>query len=310
VALPLILQIQQSALNNSASLADALLKAKVVCFKLGLTEFGMWVDSELDGYMDGSYEELPEYRKLYGEPQYFNPYYGWQPITFGNAEVKQKTSLACVGMTIGAIERSLRDTDSTGEFSFSYPPDVEIDMQREAGWQHYRFRIKLTVPQCATIVEKVRNILLTWTLEMEKQGVLGNDLVFNEGDKEKSAQITESAINNIQISHVGSFVQNASYSVVQGEVYTSSMVTKGVHDLAQQVDRLLPTSDLPEDVQSKAKVALQEVEAAGREDRPDAGRLRRGLESLKRALAPAGEHVLSLAVDAAITKFFGPGQSG
>ena len=66
---PLILQIQEAALDGKAPITDALRKAKVACAKLGLAEFGRWVDSELNGYMDSKVADLPPYRKLYGTPQ-------------------------------------------------------------------------------------------------------------------------------------------------------------------------------------------------------------------------------------------------
>jgi hypothetical protein len=47
----LILQIQEAALDSKSSVTDALRKAKIACVKLGLTEFGNWVDLELTGYI-------------------------------------------------------------------------------------------------------------------------------------------------------------------------------------------------------------------------------------------------------------------
>jgi hypothetical protein len=65
---PLILQIQEAALDSKSSVTDALRKAKIACVKLELAEFGNWVDLELNGYI-GKVSELPEYRKLRGIPR-------------------------------------------------------------------------------------------------------------------------------------------------------------------------------------------------------------------------------------------------
>ena len=48
---PLILQIQEAALDSKSSVTDALRKAKIACVKLELAEFGNWVDLELNGYI-------------------------------------------------------------------------------------------------------------------------------------------------------------------------------------------------------------------------------------------------------------------
>jgi hypothetical protein len=55
-------------------------------------------------------------------------------------------------------------------------------------------------------------------MDMEKQGILGAGLVFNEQERAKSAAVTAKTVNNIHIAQVGSFVQNAENSVVQGGV--------------------------------------------------------------------------------------------
>ncbi|HBK09401.1 MAG TPA: hypothetical protein DDZ81_26655 [Acetobacteraceae bacterium] len=304
---PIILQMQRALLDSSTSLSKSLLKAKVVCFKLGLAEFEAWVDSENEGYMGKETDELPEYRILGGTPEAFNPYHGWQPMGFANAELKRKLSYAPIGMSIGAIEHSLCDTKSDGMFEFTYSPEMETKIRQALSWSDARLRIRLTVPQVAAIVEKVRSILLRWTLEMEKQGMLGNDLVFNEEDKEKSARVTEGVVNNIHIAQVGSFVQAATNSNVHGEVKSAGISTEGVRDLVQQVGQMLPASNLPQDIQDNTRAALQQLTEAQQSDKPDGGRLRKGFDMLKGALAPAGEHLLRVAVDAAVTKLVGPG---
>lgn len=83
---PLVLQIQQTALDSTSSVTGALRKAKIACVKLELTEFGNWVDCELNGYMNKKIEELPQYRILHGIPEAFNPYQGWKPIIFSSPE--------------------------------------------------------------------------------------------------------------------------------------------------------------------------------------------------------------------------------
>jgi hypothetical protein len=125
--MPLILQIQQAALDSNLSVTDALRKAKGACTKLSLSEFGNWVDLELNGYMNKSSEEVPEYRKPHGTLEAFSSYQGWLPIQFNNSEQEKAFSLAVIGMTIPALEESLRNASASpgGEFSFPYPPEVQ-----------------------------------------------------------------------------------------------------------------------------------------------------------------------------------------
>lgn len=304
---PLILQLQQALLDNSASLSEALRKAKVVCFKLELREFEAWVNSELDGYMHKSSEEVPKYRKLHGIPEAFSPYQGWMPIHFQTSQQQDSWSLAVIGMTVPAIEELLRSASASpgGVFGFPYPAEVQNAICQTLNWGDSPLRIRLDSSQVANILHAVRDNILNWTLEMEKQGILGSDLVFSEEDRRKSTQLTESVVTHIHIGSVGSFVQSATNSVVQGEVNTASTLAKGVHDLVQQIAQSLPTANLPAQVAEDTRKALDELREAENGDKPDSGRLRMGLEMLKRVVAPAGEHILKLGIDAVVTKLLG-----
>jgi hypothetical protein len=130
---PLILQIQEAALDSKSSVTDALRKAKITCVKLELAEFGNWVDLELNGYT-GKVSELPEYRKLRGIPEAFNRYQGWQPIMFQSPEQQKMLSFAPVGMSIAALDDSLRGAKPSGVFSFPYPPEIQCELRKSLNW--------------------------------------------------------------------------------------------------------------------------------------------------------------------------------
>jgi hypothetical protein len=156
------------------------------------------------------------------------------------------------------------------------------------------------------IPHTVRNILLEWTIDMEKQGILGTDLTFNEEERAKSEAATAHTVNNINIGQVGAFVQGAENSVIQGGV-DAVLNLDGVHQLVKQVEQLLSVADLPNSVKENTEIALAEIKQAADSSVPDRGRLRRALEGLKRLVAPAGEHLLRIGVDAAVTKLLGGG---
>jgi hypothetical protein len=300
--LPLILQIQQAALNSDSAVTDILRKAKVACTKLDLSEFGSWVDLELNGYMDKPVEELPKYRRLHGTPEAYNPFHGWQPIVFQTEKVATSCSFAPIGMSMPAIEESLRGKNNTGVFEFPYPPGLAGKMREAMNWETANLRIKLGVPQVVNIPHTVRNIILEWTMAMEKQGILGTDLTFNEEERAKSVAATAQTVNNIQIAQVGAFVQSAEKSSVQGGVGTTINFAESVRDFLGQMERILPTSDLPNSVREHAAEALAELRAAASAPSPDASRLRHGLESLKHIMEHATGHLVATGALALITK--------
>jgi hypothetical protein len=117
--------------------------------------------------------------------------------------------------------------------------------------------------------------------------------------------VTESAVNNFHIGQVASLVQSATNSVIQGEINTDQTLAAGVRDLIQQIGQWLRTANLPAPVEDDTRKKPTELHEAESAENPDRGRLKRGLEALKRVVAPAGEHLLKLAVDAAGSKLLG-----
>ena len=66
--------------------------------------------------------------------------------------------------------------------------------------------------------------------------------------------------------------------------------------LVDQVERALPSSDLPSDVRDRTTVALAELRAAAAETTPDPGRLRRGLGLLQHVMEDATGHLIGAGV--------------
>jgi hypothetical protein len=56
-------------------------------------------------------------------------------------------------------------------------------------------RLQLSTTAFRGILENVRSKLLDWTLELEKQGVLGENMSFNQAEKQIAHNIT---VNNIE----------------------------------------------------------------------------------------------------------------
>jgi hypothetical protein len=63
-AVPLILKLQAEATNPDASVTNLLRMAKIAATKLNLKDALVWIDRELNGYMDLKVEDLPPYRMI------------------------------------------------------------------------------------------------------------------------------------------------------------------------------------------------------------------------------------------------------
>lgn len=298
--LPLILQIQEAAMDSKASVTDALRKAKIACFKLDLKTFLGWVDCELGGYTADSEQEIPNYRCIIGELQAFNPVRGWMPIHCNDSEEHDILARAFIVQSIGSIEDMLIGADPANIFTYRHNQDASNIIRRMIGY-NFDIRVKLAFPHAVGILHAVRNILLDWTLSMEREGIVGENLIFSSEDRRKSSVVTEKTVNNFNIGHVGALVQNAQGSIVQGSA-ASSLDINDVRKLVEDMERLLPAAALNKDTEAQVSDALDGLKDASKGMHPDKSRIRKGLELLKGVMASAGETILKTAVEATVDK--------
>jgi hypothetical protein len=165
-SLPLIRKIQADAASTEGSVTSLLRMAKIAATKLNLPDALAWIDRELNGYMDLPVKDLPPYRKLSGIPKGYNPYHGWQPLVFPDAKTAEALSAAPIGMALGAIEQSISNREG-GSFSFPYPPELKLQVQRSLSFPA-DVHIEINYAQLCNIVDQVRNLILDWSLELEK----------------------------------------------------------------------------------------------------------------------------------------------
>jgi hypothetical protein len=239
-ALPLVRKLQAEAANPDASVTNLLRTAKIAATKLNATDALVWIDRELNGYMKVKVEDLPPYRQLIGIPKGYHPYYGWQPIHFGNAKTAEAFSLAPIGMALGAIEKTVNE--ASGDFSFPYPPEVKVEL-RQAIQQRIPFlpdlQISLERGQLWNIVDQVRNLILNWALELEKAGVLGEDMHFSEQEKGQAEPVTQQFfIQNVGV--FGNVTDQASVTNQQTATAKIDLDLGQVSDLLAQVRAALP----------------------------------------------------------------------
>ena len=117
-------------------------------------------------------------------------------------------------------------------------------------------RLRVDIQRMRSVLDSVRNILTDWTLKLEAEGVLGENLVFSPADKAKSASATEQLATHIHINQVGAFVQNAHQSIVQGGI-NSSLDLERVGDLVGQIET--QRSNLPDKMWEQIEPQLEAI---------------------------------------------------
>jgi AbiTii len=175
----LVLQLQAECLDSNVAVSDVLRKALVVARKLSLTDALTWVEKELSGYKSG--DAPPPYRILTGLIRAWNPYQGWVPVVFEDTREAKHFSQCFVGQAVGELEALLKHGEGTLQLPFD--PDAERHMM--AGFDiPVNTTRHLDRSSVKGVIDAVRNLLLVWSLQLEKDGVLGEGLTFSAREKE------------------------------------------------------------------------------------------------------------------------------
>ncbi|MFI3190984.1 hypothetical protein BCS42_12760 [Crenothrix sp. D3] len=214
----LVLELQRDALNSEITVSNLLRKVFVISKKLNIVEIEGWVNKELNGYLTG--DEIPEYRIVYGEVKAWNPYRGWIPAFFQDTQMAELFSKRNMSLSIGEIE-SLTENEAH-ELQVSFSPDMESYLIRNTRLQ---FKPSLIIGKTGiiNILETVRNNVLDWALELERQGILGEGMSFSPEEKKLAHQTN--ITNNIGSMH-NSQIQQDSAGATQSLAITETDTTE------------------------------------------------------------------------------------
>jgi hypothetical protein len=280
----LVLELQREAMNGKGSVSDLLRMALVVARKLGIAEFEKWIDAELNGYYHRDRTEIPAYRVLQGSVMVENPRGGWQPLLFADARYKEIVSKGQLVQSVGELENSLSTATGHGEFHLEFPPAQESELLARMSGPRMKPALAVTGAMLQGIVDTVRNTALDWSLKLEANGVMGQDMTFSTDERAKAsaAQITyHTEIHNMSQSQ---FQQGTSDSV---QIIKPPLDLAAVADLVAKLREHLRLSDLAPEARAQLDAELATVEAQRKSPNPRMSSIRDALHSIRVVLEGA-----------------------
>lgn len=224
-----VIELQRELLVTNCDVLSALRKAHLIAAKLNLMEFDNWIQSELNGYKCIE-DEIPEYRSICGELKAWNPYSGWIPVLFEDGNVEQTICNRKLSDSISAIIELSEKSDSKS-FQIKIPTEAArtIDKMSTASLPT-NYIVKFSIHLLKEIIDKVKNCLLEWTLTLERQGIKGDDMIFNNTETDAAKAIPQQ-INN----YYG--------TVINGDIEKSQLSTGDNNTISLQTDYLIPITD-------------------------------------------------------------------
>jgi len=182
----IVIELQEMSSDENILITKLIRKALIVASKLNLSDFMKWIEKEINGYDEVS--EIPEYRNVTGEVKAINPNNGiWIPLLWPNAPE-------------GVYDRKINQKISEIEYNYKSADGILVVPFPQERIQFFIKNFNVPSPPyliinkaaLAGILESVKDIILKWSLKLEKEGIFGEGMVFSKEEQEK-------AINNQQI---------------------------------------------------------------------------------------------------------------
>jgi hypothetical protein len=226
------------------------------------------VEQETNGYEDVAAKDLPAYRVVHGHPEFFNPMRGWCPLLTHDEWLAGIMSTAYLFQPIGELE----------QLGFAAQSAVAISRTN-----------------VGSIVERVRNLILDWSLELESAGVLGEGMGFTLNEKTKALAVT----NNYFAQNIGVAGNVEGGSTVQNnQVAGAALDLEAVRGLLQQMQHLAPI--LPPNLRAAVEADAADLQAETTKSQPDQGRVRKLLGSIRTTCEGASGNLVATGVVEAI----------
>lgn len=190
----IVIELQKLATDENESITKLLKQALIVATKLNLLDFQIWINKELDGY--NNVKEVPKYRLVVGEIKAWNPYNRiWIPLIW--RDFPKGGLERSIAQPISEIEYIFKKQDNNKKNFLTIPFSSE---QQAILIEHFDPPSPpvLIIPRSSMskILDAVRNIILRWSLKLEAEGILGEEMSFTEDEKGNAQYNQEIKIDN------------------------------------------------------------------------------------------------------------------
>jgi len=169
----LLNDIIELLMNESGSLNEALLKTKVLLYRIGQKELVHWVNSEVTGYGDN--EEIPAYRaikgRLFGNITNGVHHLAARTLAVRHLTKEQRETLESSDMRqgLGVLEKLIAGVSAESSLTRQFGPETNILLSKpiakgywiDAAWS------QIEVSQIRQILIEVRSRLLDFVLALQ-----------------------------------------------------------------------------------------------------------------------------------------------
>ena len=295
----LVLDLQKELMDRDCDILQALRHAHVIATKLELNEFDEWIQHELNGYPKKE-EVIPKYRFVTGTLKAKNPRLGWIPVVImDNAKNHPFNTMPIYESLASLIE--IKQQTTSGTFHYEFPPALTMELLKYTDSPIYMdVVLVISVHHISEAVEQVKNHLLEWTLELEKKGILGENMTFNK-DETLSAKAIASSTINVYGTYVNGDVSNS--QIVSGNNNTATYNELDIKTAIEEIKNSIKTEAISnEDMESVIEL-LDDISSKV-EQKKKPGIIKSAFVGLKDFAIAAGANITAALITAKIQGLF------
>jgi hypothetical protein len=294
----LVEELQAGAMNPNVLVSTLLRQAKVVAHKLDLPELLEWVEQELNGY-HGLADPIGKYREYAPRIEAFDPYWGWKTVLFEDPQAKEILSKRrSLGASVPELEGFLKGDEEYPIF-IPLPDSLRVPMMQRHGVSDVGMRVSRTYVE--SVLAAVRNLILDWSLKLEKLGIKGEGMSFSAEEKGKAhrdnSSITIGSIGNFA-GNIGS--QSFDRSAIRATQTSNSVDLDALRALAIQIKQ--HTNELPKQSLPAVRAELEKIDEELAVASPNQSKIRAALGSMKNALEGAAGSIIASGILAELTR--------
>jgi hypothetical protein len=206
----LVEELQVQALDRDTRVTDLLRKVKLAAVKLRLTDAVDWAEKELEGYRGVDEAELPPYRCGHGTLMQSDRF-GRRPAT-GDTMSIAALSQVFLKQPISSVE-TLAHSD--GQFcTIGLDTQLEAHVKQSMGIANCSFTVDFSKSILVAVIDRVRDLVLDWAINLERQGIAGEGVSFSVAEKEKASASSITINGNVASLHSGDVTGHQNRTVI------------------------------------------------------------------------------------------------
>lgn len=292
----IVAELQREAISSNSKISDLLRKAFFVARKLKVTEFEQWITQELYGY-NCPPKDIPEYRQIVGRIMWFNPVHNWVPAVIHEEELSETLKRVKLAESVTELADLIESDKGHGlHFQLNQThqnilSNVFKEQLIELGlYGTSVFRLDFGKSKAQGIIDTVRNIVLDWSLKLEEDGIMGEDLSFSDKEKQEASKQNYN-INNFYGNASGiQFQQNSPNST---QTMTNGVDVGQISELITKIKENIDQTGLSEEQQSVVESEVETISAELVSAQPQPTVIQKSLQSIRTMLEGAGGNVIA-----------------